>query len=66
MNATVIVLIVIGIIIIIASYALTKDDVKEAVNPNMPTELTDADKKHLDKLVDDHMKDVIDELVKVI
>lgn len=64
MNATVIVLIVIGVIIIAISFALTSDEVKEAVNPNVPTELTDADKKHLDKLVDTHMNEYSKKKVK--
>ena len=64
MNATVIVLIVIGVIIIAISFALTSDEVKETVNPNVPTELTDADKKHLDKLVDTHMNEYSKKKVK--
>ena len=56
MNVAVITLIVIGIIAIIVSFVLTPKE-EEKVNPNIPTELSDADKKHLEGLADKHMKE---------
>ena len=66
MNATVIILLIIGIIAIVVSFVLTPDQQEEEVNPNIPTELSDADKKHLNKLVDNHTKEYSKNKVKEI
>ena len=66
MNATVIILLIIGIIAIVVSFVLTPDKQDEEVNPNIPTELSDADKKHLNKLVDNHTKEYSKNKVKEI
>ncbi len=66
MNATVIILLIIGIIAIVVSFVLTPDKQEEEVNPNIPTELSEADKKHLNKLVDNHTKEYSKNKVKEI
>ena len=64
MNMIIIILFVIGIIAIIVSVFMTTEDKEETVNPNVPTKLSDADKKHLNKLVDDHVKEYSKKKVK--
>ncbi len=64
MNIAVIILIIIGIIAIILSFVLSNDNQEENVNPNIPTELSDADKKHLNKLVDNYTKEYSKNKVK--
>ena len=63
MNVAVITLIVIGIIAIVVSFVLTPKE-EEKVNPNIPTELSDADKKHLEGLADKHMKEYSKKKIK--
>ena len=65
MNLVVIILLVIGIIAIIVSCVMTSDqNTEESVNPNLKAELTDADKKHLNKLTDNYVKEYSKKSVK--
>ena len=57
MTLVTIILLIIGIIAIFVSFSLTKDDVQQQINPNLKTELTEADKKHLRKITDNYMNE---------
>ena len=64
MNATVIILLILGVLAIIISCFLTsksegdeKQEEIEKVNPNLKNELSESDKKQLRKLTDNYLNE---------
>ena len=71
MNATVITLIIIGIVAIIVSCVMTSDSTgegegstEEKANPNLKTDLTEADKKQLRKITDNYINEYSKKKIK--